>query len=129
MSEARSSMRQCQHDAFGDLEPRADWPTKLRVRKVTSSRVSITRMVALVARRKGDVALAPIFCIRLGASSREAAFASHQRHHVRFWFDSPEEAGGMRLYRFHVIDGEQNAGPLAMIRVPNAITNLGPPMS
>ncbi len=47
-------------------------------------------------------------------------------YHVGFWFDSPAEAAACGFTGSTPFNGEHNAGPLAMISVPNATTNLGP---
>jgi hypothetical protein len=47
-------------------------------------------------------------------------------YHVGFWFDSPAEAAACGFTGSTPFNGEHNAGPLAMISVPNAVTNLGP---
>lgn len=48
--------------------------------------------------------------------------------HVGFWFNNPEDAAacGFNTAQPTPFNGEQHAGPNAMISVPNATTNLGP---
>jgi hypothetical protein len=48
--------------------------------------------------------------------------------HVGFWFNNPADATacGFDPTKPTPFNGEHKAGPLAMISVPNAITNLGP---
>jgi hypothetical protein len=46
--------------------------------------------------------------------------------HVGFWFNSPAEAAACGFKGSTPFNGEHDAGPLAMISVPNATTNLGP---
>jgi hypothetical protein len=48
--------------------------------------------------------------------------------HVGFWFTNPEDAAacGFDPSMPTPFNGEQNAGPNAMISLPNATTNLGP---
>jgi hypothetical protein len=48
--------------------------------------------------------------------------------HVGFWFNNPEDAVacGFDPAKPTPFNGEQDAGPNAMISVPNATTNLGP---
>jgi len=46
--------------------------------------------------------------------------------HVGFWFASPAEAAPCGFTGTTPFNGEQNAGPNAMISVPNATTGLGP---
>jgi hypothetical protein len=47
---------------------------------------------------------------------------------VGFWFNKPEDAAacGFDTAKPTPFNGEQNAGPNAMISLPNATTNLGP---
>jgi hypothetical protein len=48
--------------------------------------------------------------------------------HVGFWFNKPEDAAacGFNPAKPTPFNGEQKAGPNAMISLPNPITNLGP---
>ena len=48
--------------------------------------------------------------------------------HVGFWFNKPEDAAacGFDITKPTPFNGEQDAGPNAMISLPNATTNLGP---
>ena len=48
--------------------------------------------------------------------------------HVGFWFNNPQDAAacGFNVAAPTPFNGEQNAGPNAMISVPDADTNLGP---
>ena len=48
--------------------------------------------------------------------------------HVGFWFNNPENAAacGFNPADPTPFNGEQHAGPNAMISVPNKVTNLGP---
>lgn len=48
--------------------------------------------------------------------------------HVGFWFNRPEDAAacGFNPATHTPFNGEQNAGPNAMISLPNSVTNLGP---
>jgi hypothetical protein len=48
--------------------------------------------------------------------------------HVGFWFNNPADAStcGFDVTHPTPFNGEHKAGPLAMITVPNASTNLGP---
>jgi len=51
---------------------------------------------------------------------------THHTFHVGFWFDNPADAAACGFSGQTPFNGEQNAGPLAMISVPNPDTNLGP---
>jgi hypothetical protein len=48
--------------------------------------------------------------------------------HVGFWFNNPEDAVacGFDPTKPTAFNGEQHAGPNAMISLPNSVTNLGP---
>ncbi len=48
--------------------------------------------------------------------------------HVGFWFDNPADAAacGFDVTKPTPFNGEHRAGPLAMISVPDPVTNLGP---
>jgi len=48
--------------------------------------------------------------------------------HVGFWFNNPQDAAscGFDVTKPTPFNGEHKAGPLAMISVPNATTDLGP---
>jgi hypothetical protein len=46
--------------------------------------------------------------------------------HVGFWFNNPGDASTCGFTGFTPFNGEHHAGPLAMISLPNATTNLGP---
>jgi hypothetical protein len=49
-------------------------------------------------------------------------------YHVGFWFNNPEDAApcGFDVTKPTPFNGEHQAGPLAMISIPVAATNLGP---
>ncbi len=46
--------------------------------------------------------------------------------HVGFWFDDPADAAACGFTGSTPFNGEHNAGPLAMISLPDPDTNLGP---
>ena len=46
--------------------------------------------------------------------------------HVGFWFNNPADAATCGFVGTTPFNGEHNAGPLAMISLPDPITNLGP---
>jgi hypothetical protein len=46
--------------------------------------------------------------------------------HVGFWFNNPNDAAACGFTGFTPFNGEQHAGPLAMISLPRAISKLGP---
>jgi len=57
-----------------------------------------------------------------------ANLAPTHTFHVGFWFNNPEDAVacGFDPTKPTPFNGEQNAGPNAMISLPDAVTNLGP---
>jgi hypothetical protein len=59
----------------------------------------------------------------LDATSPET---THHTFHVGFWFNNPADAAECGFTGHTPFNGEQNAGPLAMISVPDAPTGLGP---
>ena len=46
--------------------------------------------------------------------------------HVGFWFNDPTDAAACGFTGSTPFNGEHNAGPLAMISLPDPVTNLGP---
>jgi hypothetical protein len=56
----------------------------------------------------------------------DAWLAPTQTLHVGFWFDDPGDASGCGFTGVTPFNEEHNAGPLAMISVPDATTALGP---
>jgi hypothetical protein len=57
-----------------------------------------------------------------------ASLGATHTFHVGFWFNDPKDAQacGFDITKPTPFNGEQNAGPNAMISVPNAATDLGP---
>jgi len=57
-----------------------------------------------------------------------ASLSPTHTFHVGFWFNDPNDAApcGFDVTKPTPFNGEQKAGPNAMISVPNAITNEGP---
>ena len=56
----------------------------------------------------------------------DANLAPTQALHVGFWFDSPNDAASCGFTGTTPFNGQHQAGPNAMISVPNATTDLGP---
>ena len=46
--------------------------------------------------------------------------------HIGFWFNNPGDAAACGFTGSTPFNGAHNAGPVAMISVPDAVTNLGP---
>jgi hypothetical protein len=57
-----------------------------------------------------------------------ASLSPTHTFHVGFWFNDPKDASacGFDVTKPTPFNGEQNAGPNAMISLPDATTNLGP---
>jgi hypothetical protein len=55
-----------------------------------------------------------------------ASLAPTHAFHVGIWFDSPADAASCGFSGITPFNGSQNAGPNAMISVPNKTTGLGP---
>jgi hypothetical protein len=55
-----------------------------------------------------------------------SSLAPTHTFHVGFWFNNPEDAAACGFTGSTPFNGEQAAGPNAMISLPNATTNLGP---
>ncbi len=55
-----------------------------------------------------------------------SGLAPTRTFHVGFWFDDPAAAADCGFVGTTPFNGTHNAGPLAMITLPDPITNLGP---
>ena len=55
-----------------------------------------------------------------------ASLAPTHAFHVGLWFDSPSDAASCGFSGITPFNGSQNAGPNALISVPNKTTGLGP---
>lgn len=74
------------------------------------------------------VTIATILLDQIFGFDPAASLGATHTFHVGFWFNDPNDAApcGFDVSHPTPFNGEQNAGPNAMISVPNAITNLGP---
>jgi len=61
-----------------------------------------------------------------GFDDEVASKLIHNTFHVGFWFNDPADAAACGFAGFTPFNGEHHAGPLAMISVPDPVTNLGP---
>jgi len=63
-----------------------------------------------------------------GSATGAPLVAPTHTFHVGFWFDNPQDAAacGFDPTKRTPFNGDQNAGPLAMISVPDGTTGLGP---
>ena len=63
---------------------------------------------------------------RLGGGSTLTPSQPTNTFHVGFWFNQPEDATNCGFTGFTPFNGEHQAGPLAMISLPEVATDLGP---
>jgi hypothetical protein len=77
---------------------------------------------------EAEVAIKTILLDQIFGFDPAAALAPTHTFHVGFWFNNPEdaEACGFDPTKPTPFNGEQHAGPNAMISLPNSVTNLGP---
>ncbi len=75
-----------------------------------------------------EVAIKTILLDQIFGFDPASSLAPTHTFHVGFWFNKPEDAAacGFNPATPTPFNGEQNAGPNAMISVPNRVTNLGP---
>ena len=76
----------------------------------------------------GQVTIKTILIDQIFGFDPAASLAPTHTFHVGFWFNNPQDAVpcGFNASAPTPFNGEQNAGPNAMISVPDATTNLGP---
>jgi hypothetical protein len=75
-----------------------------------------------------DVTIRTILLDQIFGFDPAVNLAPTNTFHVGFWFDNPADAApcGFDVTKPTPFNGDHNAGPLAMISLPNAATNLGP---
>jgi hypothetical protein len=75
-----------------------------------------------------EVAIKTILLDQIFGFDPAAALVPTHTFHVGFWFNKPEDAAacGFNVAQPTPFNGEQNAGPNAMISVPDPTTDLGP---
>jgi hypothetical protein len=75
-----------------------------------------------------DVAIKTILLDQIFGFDPAAGLQPTHTFHVGFWFNTPEDAVacGFDPTKPTPFNGEQDAGPNAMISLPNYVTNLGP---
>ncbi|HLH05561.1 MAG TPA: hypothetical protein VKX25_22525 [Bryobacteraceae bacterium] len=75
-----------------------------------------------------EVAIKTILLDQIFGFDPAASLAPTHTFHVGFWFNKPQDAAacGFDITKPTPFNGEQDAGPNAMISVPNPTTNLGP---
>jgi hypothetical protein len=76
----------------------------------------------------GQVTIHTILIDQIFGFDPAASLPPTHTFHVGFWFNNPQDAAacGFNVSAPTPFNGEQNAGPNAMISVPDAVTNLGP---
>ena len=77
---------------------------------------------------EAEVAIKTILLDQIFGFDPAAGLAPTHAFNVGFWFDNPEDAAacGFNPKNPTPFNGTQNAGPNAMISLPNPVTNLGP---
>jgi hypothetical protein len=75
-----------------------------------------------------EVTIQTILLNQIFGFDPDVTLAPTNTFHVGFWFNDPNDAAacGFDPVQPTPFNGEHKAGPLAMISVPNATTNLGP---
>jgi len=75
-----------------------------------------------------EVAIKTILLDQIFGFDPASALEPTHTFHVGFWFNKPEDAAacGFNPADPTPFNGEQHAGPNAMITLPNSVTNLGP---
>jgi hypothetical protein len=75
-----------------------------------------------------EVAIKTILLGQIFGFDPAASLLPTHTFHVGFWFNNPEDAVacGFDPTKPTPFNGEQHAGPNAMISLPNSVTNLGP---
>jgi hypothetical protein len=75
-----------------------------------------------------EVAIKTILLDQIFGFDPAASLQPTHTFHVGFWFNRPQDAlaCGFPAGTFTPFNGEQHAGPNAMITLPNPVTNLGP---
>jgi hypothetical protein len=75
-----------------------------------------------------EVAIKTILLDQIFGFDPASALAPTHTFHVGFWFNNPEDAAacGFNPAAPTPFNGEQKAGPNAMITVPDSVTDLGP---
>ncbi len=77
---------------------------------------------------EAEVAIKTILLDQIFGFDPASSLAPTHTFHVGFWFNKPGDAAacGFDPTKPTPFNGEQNAGPNAMISLPNPVTNLGP---
>ena len=80
------------------------------------------------ANGNAEVAIKTILLDQIFGFDPASALEPTHTFHVGFWFNNPEDAAkcGFNPAQPTPFNGEQKAGPNAMISLPDSVTNLGP---
>ena len=73
-----------------------------------------------------DVTVKTILLDQIFGFDPDVSLPPTNTFHVGFWFNDPNDAKDCVGLQVTPFNGEHNAGPLAFISVPDAVTNLGP---
>jgi hypothetical protein len=73
-----------------------------------------------------DVTIKTILLDQIFGFDPAANLVPTNTFHVGFWFNNPADATPCGFTGTTPFNGDHNAGPVAMISVPNATTKLGP---
>ncbi len=74
----------------------------------------------------GDVTIQTILNQEIFGFDPDVGLTPTNTFHVGFWFNNPADAAACGFTGTTPFNGEHNAGPLAMISLPDATTGLGP---
>jgi hypothetical protein len=75
---------------------------------------------------EGEVTIHTILLNDIFGFDPDVSLPPTNTYHVGFWFDSPSDAAACGFTGVTPFNGTHNAGPNAMISVPDPTTNLGP---
>jgi hypothetical protein len=73
-----------------------------------------------------SLALKTILVDQIFGFDPDVALAPTNTFHMGFWFNNPADAAACGFAGTTPFNGEHNAGPLAFVTRPSAVTNLGP---
>jgi hypothetical protein len=75
---------------------------------------------------RGSVKVKTILLDQIFGFDPDVALTPTNTFHMGFWFNNPADAAQCGFTGTTPFNGEHNAGPLAFITRPNAVTDLGP---
>jgi hypothetical protein len=75
---------------------------------------------------RGEATIKTILLDEIFGFDPDVSLGPTNTFHVGFWFNNPADAASCGFSGSTPFNGEHNAGPLAMISVPDATTGLGP---